>query len=279
MGRMALPPGRFVSDREYLCTCKKCGKEKMYYNVAVKKAFCQRCKTVIIGERQFRKVYDVVEHVVVPSEVGGYEVLPANAVPAYVEDKAKEYLHGRFMSTEDIILSNFYYADNHIYCPIDPLTPELPRSWMRRSIKGKGGWYALKGTSKKNYCFGWGKATTQPVSVLGIVEGVFDAVPNRLGIPTVAILGSYISSTLKYALEVLPLRTIYTAFDPDDAGQCAANDFEKHVERCLGIPVTRIVLPLEMGDYGPKHPVMEYTKSQIALDELVMLSEDLGLYD
>ena len=287
MSRQALPEGRWASDREWLTTCPECGKEKLYWNVAVKKGFCQRCKMAIHGERRFRELFQVVSYHVKPTDVGGYEHIPSNAVPAYLDRRAKEYLYGRYLTDEDVIQTGVYYADGTLYCPIDPIIPNKPRAWTKRDIKGSGGWVVMKGVEKKYYAFGFGKAVERIGSggegrCLAICEGIFDAVPERLGIPTIAVLGSHIPRVLLYALEPLNLSCVYGAFDYDDAGRGATKACERALLRGLGIRFKDVGYPdkaVDYGDLGPSHKFFDQVRREIAVDQMVYITEELGLYE
>lgn len=286
MSRLALPEGRWATDREWLTSCPECKREKFYWNTTIKKGICHRCKITVHGDKQFQRMFELSTSSTLPKATINYEVLPSDAIPATFSKEATEYLYGRYLSDIDILQSGFYYSSNHIYCPIDPLSVEYPKSWMRRAIKGKGRWFALKGTEKKNYVYGWSKMCNEldkyegaAERVLCLCEGVFDAIPRRLGVPTVAILGSHISRVLLHAIESLNPRCIYTGFDPDAAGKGVTTRCRRLLERGLGICVHDLGLPYELGDVGPLHPCIRRAKAEIAMNILTAIGEEEGLYD
>ncbi len=261
MSILYLPRGRFATAQEWLTYCYSCGREKFYWNVQKEQGVCHRCKVTVIGITTLKKRYELVAAKPPLAGTGGLSIPPTNIVRAHLDTTAVQYLHTRYMSLEDISESNLWYADGHLYCPIDPLSPEYVPGWVKRSISAGGGWSVLPNTPKKYYAYGWEKVGTS--SKAAFVEGVFDAIPARLGIPTVACLGSSISQPLVDALEASNIKVAYLAFDPDEPGRAATRHFKREAET-LGIKTVDLKLKVEMGDMGPLHPVMRKWRGKLS---------------
>lgn len=259
---LSLPKGNFVSSEEWLTHCYSCGRNKFYWNVRKEVGLCHRCKTTVQSLKQLEALYELSRVAPPPSVSSGVAAPPEDLIPVAESELATKYLYSRYMSDDDIRSSGLWYSSGAIYCPISPLSPEYPLAWVRRSIS-EGGWFVLPGTQKKYYAYGWEQARGN--RSVAFVEGVFDAVPNRLGIPTVACLGSAITQPLVDALEVSGIETAYLAFDPDEPGRAATRHFKREAE-VLGIKTVDLKLRVEMGDMGPMHPTMRKWRDKIRED-------------
>lgn len=229
--------------------CFSCGREKFYWNTQKKEGTCHRCKKVIKGEESLQKKYGSFQSSVLSFDApASLESVPPDARCALGVDRSRKYLASRYVQEDYGIL----YSTGCIYAKIDPLSPEYPEAWVRRQLGASGGWFCLGGTPKAHYAFQWNKLGDGKIPLF--VEGVFDAIPNRFNnAQEVAILGSYVSKTLKDAIDALNPPFVLSGFDPDEAGQKATESFSIAC-RSIGVPHLALPLKYELGDMSPHHP-------------------------
>jgi hypothetical protein len=255
-----LPPGKYVGGGgEYLCKCPDCSKEKFYWNVGKEVGFCHRCQKKIIGETQFQKEFDSL---LVPTtgRASGSTMVPPMRYPAFSYADSTTYLKHRWITLHQSLSIPIKYdpEKREIWVPIQPLSPELPKSWIKRSIDFKG-WRIESGTKRKHYAFGQEHIPTDQTSVI-LVEGVFDVLsPGLLG-HAMALLGSSLSGThMVYIANRFKHVKIW--MDPDMPGQNAARKIKQNMVM-YGIEHEVLSPGVEPGDMGPMHPYVKELRNE-----------------
>ena len=138
------------------------------------------------------------------------------------------YLYRRGLTDDDIYKYDLGYDNNDIFgkCIIFPIRNEIGKcvSLGRRTIYSKH-YYYPKDFNKGDYLYGQYEMKKQFPSTneIYVCESVFNLYTlNRLGFPTVALLGTGTSKQANI-LNKLPYRKVVLALDSDEAGEVGSN--------------------------------------------------------
>ena len=255
---MQLPKGSWAGDNEWLTTCFSCGREKFYFNVQKKTGHCQRCKINVGSYKQLVKRHtNLVEIGVFSKDTGTtVDTLPNNAYPASLNVEAVRFLRTRYLTQDNLVEEEVMYASGTLYFPLTPLSPELPRVWIKRSLSN-GNWYVPKGENKKPYVYisNKYKGVSSPSSMV-VVEGVLDCIPDRYGIPTLSILGTNISKELVTYIRALKIPHLFVHLDNDKPGEKGYRVLKRALRHTC-TSVQRILTDEDPGSYAVTDTIIE----------------------
>ena len=163
------------------------------------------------------------------------------------------YLYKRGLTDEDIYKYDLGYDNNNIFgkCIVFPIRNEAGKcvSLGRRTIYNKH-YYYPKDFSKGDYLYGYYEMRKQFPSTneIYVCESVFNLYTlNRLGFPTVALLGTGTSKQANI-LKKLPYRKVVLALDSDEAGEVGCNKLRKKL--CYNKIVKRLKVLDEKKDFN-----------------------------
>ena len=146
------------------------------------------------------------------------------------------YLYSRGLTDEDIYKYDLGYEKNKYFgeCIVFPIRDKAGNciSIGRRTIHSKH-YYYEKNFSKGDYLYGYYEMKKQfpDTQEIYVCESVFNLYTlNRLGFPTVALLGTGSASQARI-LSRLPYRHIYIALDSDKAGDIGSQKLMKYLGR------------------------------------------------
>ena len=261
---MKLPRGRWAGQDEWLMYCFSCNREKLYYNTKKNTGHCHRCKLDIGSYKQLVTRYSTLFKVEVFASESNTTVdtLPSSAYPANLNAESVKFLRTRFLTPDDLVSEGVMYFKGILYFPLRPISPELPKVWIKRGLSD-GNWYIPKGENKKPYVFISSKyPNIKDYKSVVVVEGVLDCVPDRYNIPTISILGTNVSTEFGAYIKHTRVKNIYVHLDKDRPGEKGFRSI-KRMFRYSGISVCRVTTQEDPGSYSVSSDVIRKIRERI----------------
>lgn len=262
---LLLPPGKpRGGTAEWVCDCPFCGRQgKFGFNLDKEAGNCFICHATCYNTSYWVSLYDNLteadwERAYRKPPV---EHLKEDLVCAWRHTLSRQWCLGRGITEQTCWESGLLYDTRRgeLVLEVNPTKPLLQACKIRRRIRGlESKWLSCSMMSGVAEYYGYGTKTDFTNRRVLIVEGVGDLLATGLHRDGIAILGSKVKSAW-YRWIRDKTRGVVWWFDPDDAGETAADEVQ---ERCAYYGLDSKVIK---SDKDPKHynPLLKQDKAFI----------------